>query len=274
MEQQSGLSRHSRGFEGGDLNMWGIVPAAGMGSRIQPLAFSKELLPVGSRASGNGERPRAVSEYILERMVIGGVDKICIIVAPDKLDILQYFATNMGPAKLFYTVQPSPAGLCDAIFRAAPLIAASEPVVLGLPDTIWFPEDALCGLSDEDFSFLLFPVQRPERFDAVLTDEAGQVCAIQVKQPNAQTPWIWGAIKMPGKTFAELHQLWREHGRSDEYLGSLANAYIMRGGRARGVRAGHSYFDVGSLAGYREAMQLLSAGAVTGSATAMQEAVK
>ena len=25
--------------------MWGIIPAAGRGSRIQPLAFSKELLP-------------------------------------------------------------------------------------------------------------------------------------------------------------------------------------------------------------------------------------
>ena len=39
--------------------MWGIVPAAGMGSRIQPLAFSKELLPVGSRHDGEVERPRA-----------------------------------------------------------------------------------------------------------------------------------------------------------------------------------------------------------------------
>jgi len=29
--------------------MWGVIPAAGRGSRIQPLAFSKELLPVGSR---------------------------------------------------------------------------------------------------------------------------------------------------------------------------------------------------------------------------------
>ena len=29
--------------------MWGIIPAAGNGTRIQPLAFSKELLPVGSR---------------------------------------------------------------------------------------------------------------------------------------------------------------------------------------------------------------------------------
>jgi glucose-1-phosphate thymidylyltransferase len=28
---------------------WGIIPAAGLGTRIQPLAFSKELLPVGTR---------------------------------------------------------------------------------------------------------------------------------------------------------------------------------------------------------------------------------
>ena len=46
--------------------MWGIVPAAGAGTRIQPLAFSKELLPVGSREDEDGvERPRAVSEYLV-----------------------------------------------------------------------------------------------------------------------------------------------------------------------------------------------------------------
>ena len=49
--------------------MWGIIPAAGKGSRIQPLAFSKELLPVGSRYDGQTERPLAVSEYLVERMI-------------------------------------------------------------------------------------------------------------------------------------------------------------------------------------------------------------
>ena len=29
--------------------MWGVIPAAGNGTRIQPLAFSKELLPVVDR---------------------------------------------------------------------------------------------------------------------------------------------------------------------------------------------------------------------------------
>jgi glucose-1-phosphate thymidylyltransferase len=242
--------------------MWGIVPAAGIGSRIQPLAFSKELLPVGSRSSGNGnmERPRAVSEYILERMLIAGVNKICIIVAPDKLDILQYYGAEIGTARLFYAVQPAPAGLCDAIFRALPLVAPAEPVIIGLPDTIWFPEDALRGVPDDDLSFLLFPVDRPERFDAVLTDEAERVSEIQVKNSAARTHWIWGAIKIPGNIFAELHCLWCERGRHDEYIGTLANAFLDRGGRARGVHCGQAYFDVGTLAGYREAMQLLSGG--------------
>jgi len=39
--------------------MWGIIPAAGIGSRIQPLAFSKELLPVGSSIS-DGRNPAKV----------------------------------------------------------------------------------------------------------------------------------------------------------------------------------------------------------------------
>jgi len=33
---------------------------------------------VGSRIDGQTERPRAVSEYVIERMLIAGVDKIAI----------------------------------------------------------------------------------------------------------------------------------------------------------------------------------------------------
>ena len=103
--------------------MWGIVPAAGSGTRIQPLAFSKELLPVGSRFDGATERPRAVSEYLIERMLKAGADKICFVISPWKSDILQYYGGMIGPAAIAYVVQPEPAGLCDAIFRALPLIA-------------------------------------------------------------------------------------------------------------------------------------------------------
>src|SRR4051812_6498963 len=117
--------------------MWGIIPAAGAGSRIQPLAFSKELLPVGSRIEAEVERPRAVSEYIVERMIAGGADKLCFVISPAKSDILQFYGGAYRNAAIAYVVQPQAGGLCDAVFRACPLITPDEPLIVGLPDTVW-----------------------------------------------------------------------------------------------------------------------------------------
>src|SRR5919107_105284 len=106
--------------------MWGNVPAAGRGSRIQPLAFSKELLPVGSRLDGGTERPCAVSEYLIERMIRGGATKICFVISPGKSDIMEYYGASYGDATIAYVVQAQPSGLCDAVFRAAPLVPQDE----------------------------------------------------------------------------------------------------------------------------------------------------
>ena len=235
--------------------MWGIIPTAGTGSRIQPLAFSKELLPVGSYRQGLDERPRAVSEYLIERMVKAGATKICFVTSPGKSDILDYYGGDAFSAAIFYAVQPQPAGLCDAIFRALPLIPPEEDVCIGLPDTIWFPESGLAHLPEGAFSFLLFPVDHPERFDAVLTNENSEVLEVVVKKSSAPTKWIWGAMRLPGIVLRQLYQIWQD--RQDEYLGTLVTEYLMRGGRAYGFKIGESYVDVGTLNGYREALRLL-----------------
>jgi glucose-1-phosphate thymidylyltransferase len=238
--------------------MWGIIPAAGNGSRIQPLAFSKELLPVGSRLDGGGvERPRAVSEYLVERMVRGGADKICFVISPGKSDILSYYSGGMGDTPIAYVVQPRPCGLCDAIFRALPLVAGDEPAIIGLPDTIWFPANALAALPDDRLSFLLFPVARPELFDAIETTPDGEVLRIAVKSTGAHGNWIWGAFKAPGAVLASLHALWQERAQQDEYIGTLVNEWLARGNRAWAVRGGDSYVDVGTLGGWRDALRLL-----------------
>ena len=239
--------------------MWGIIPAAGKGSRIQPLAFSKELLPVGSRFDGQTERPLAVSEYLVERMIQGGANKICFVVSPGKSDILEYYGSKVYSANVCYTVQNQAVGLCDAIFRASPFIAEDEHVLVGLPDTIWFPEDGFNYLEDGILSFLLFPVDHPEFFDAVITDEAGRVKEIQVKMAGAHSNWVWGAFKMPARVFLELQQLWIDRDRKDEYFGTLVNAYLAQGGVAVGVHAGKTYVDVGTVNGYREAVRSMGA---------------
>lgn len=237
--------------------MWGILPAAGQGSRIQPLAFSKELLPVGSTRDGETERPRAVCEYLVERMIRAGADKLCFVISPGKTDILEYFGSRIWGADLVYVVQQKPAGLCDALFRAAPLIAAEESVLIGLPDTIWSPQDGFARLPEEGLSFLLFPVEHPSLFDAVVLNPDEMVVRIEVKQAEPSTNWIWGGVRMSGTVFHALRALWLRPERGDEYLGSLVNAWIAEGGEARGVRAGEAYVDVGTLHGYRSAIRLL-----------------
>lgn len=238
--------------------MLGIIPAAGRGTRIQPLGFSKELLPVGSRRDATGERPCAVSEYLIERMIAGGADKICFVIGPGKSDILEYYGAGFERVSSIYVVQPEPSGLCDAIFRAAPLVGPDEPLLIGLPDTIWFPLDGFAALPNDRLAFLLFPVDQPQFFDSVVADEAGTVREIQVKRPDAASNWIWGAIKMPGRVLHELHALWRARQCADEFIGTLVNAYLASGGTAIGIRAGEAYVDVGTIDGYRRATSLLA----------------
>jgi hypothetical protein len=117
----------------------------------------------------------------------------------------------------------------------------------------------LLELPSDRLSFLLFPVANPELFDSVTTEADGRITAIEVKSARPRSGWIWGAFRMPGPVFHELHAFWNARGGRDEYFGTLVNAWIAQGGEAMGTRAGRAYVDVGTLHGYREAMQLLSA---------------
>ncbi len=128
--------------------------------------------------------------------------------------------------------------------------------MVGLPDTIWFPDDALNALP-EGFAFLLFPVKQPQFFDAVVLDEAGRVTEIQVKQAEPRSNWIWGAFRLPGRTLHDLYRLWQRPDRGDEFIGTLVNAWIARGGEAYGAKVGTAYVDVGTFDGYRMAINLL-----------------
>jgi dTDP-glucose pyrophosphorylase len=137
------------------------------------------------------------------------------------------------------------------------LVHEHEEVCIGLPDTIWFPESALATLPKRVFSLLLFPVEHPENFDAVVTDARDEVIEVQVKSPQAGSRWVWGAMKMPGDVLHQLHRLWLD--RNDEYLGTLFSEYISRGGHICGFKTGTAYVDTGTLNGYREALRVLDA---------------
>ena len=216
------------------------------------------MLPVGSTFDEQGiERPKAVSEFLVERMIHAGADRICFVISPEKTDIIPYYARHPASRRFCYVVQERPNGLCDALFRAVQVMRDAEPVLVGLPDTVWFPLQGFSVLPTDELSFLLFPVDEPRRFDAVVTDDDGRVVEIQVKVEQPATRWVWGAFRMPARVFRDLNALWSQPDRQDEYVGSLVNAYVRRGGLARGIQAGERYYDVGTIDGYRAAIHAL-----------------
>ena len=226
-----------------ETRTWGIIPAAGIGSRIQPLAFSKELLPLGTRIDDAGaERPRAVSDHLVERLVLAGATRLCFVISPAKTDILRHFGHRALGADVCYAIQP---------------VDPAADLLVGLPDSLWFPREALATVPPGELGFLLFPVAQPALFDAVDTDSQGRVMAVRTKEPADGPGWIWGALRLPVAVLAALHALWVARGSRDEFLGPLVNAYLAQGGRAVGVRAGDRYVDVGTVDGYRDALALL-----------------
>lgn len=242
--------------------MIGIIPAAGAGTRIQPLGCSKELLPVGSRFCDGIERPKAVAEYLVERMIAAGAEQICMVISSEKADIVRYFAERDYAAEIFYVVQHKPEGLCDALFRAEVFARNHHEVLLGLPDTIWFPENAYCPALEfgpAEVNLVLFPVPNPTAFDAVICDDLGYVQQVEVKKLKPHSHWIWGAITATGEAFHALKLLWESRHHADVYIGDLFNAYIAAGNLVRGLHCGEVYMDVGTLEGYHHAHDFLRA---------------
>lgn len=237
--------------------MLGIIPAAGSATRMQPLSGSKELLPFG-RHAGAGGKPgalRVVADYLVERMLLAGADRLCFVISGEKSDLVRFYARSHRAGPIFFALQPQPAGLCDAVFRASPLVRTQEPVLIGLPDTVWFPRHAFVHALRAGLHLITFPVARPEDFDAVQEGEPGSVRRVEVKQSGDASRRIWGAITAPGPVFLRLERLWRARGCQDQYLGDLFNAWLDLGEPVSCDHQGTRYYDIGTPGGYEQALQ-------------------
>jgi len=118
------------------VNMKGVIPAAGRGTRLEPvtLAIPKELLIVGDKA---------IIEYVIEAMKSVGVTDISVIVGWRKHAILDYLGSGerLG-VKLTYVVQDTRDGLAKAVLAAEHVIGA-EPFLVVLGDNFFYPQTFL-----------------------------------------------------------------------------------------------------------------------------------
>ncbi|HEU5421323.1 MAG TPA: sugar phosphate nucleotidyltransferase [Streptosporangiaceae bacterium] len=190
----------------------GVLPAAGRGSRLAPLRYPKELLPISYELAPGGEgagvRARAVAEYALAAIARAGAGRVLLVVAPWKLDVLTYFGDGRHVGlEIGYLYQEEARGLPYALDLARSWTRGSH-VIFAMPDTITTPGDALARLraryleTGADLALAIFPAAEPERLGPVLLDgeRVIEVLDKPARPPAANT---WGAA-IWGDAFADL----------------------------------------------------------------------
>ncbi|WP_377268736.1 sugar phosphate nucleotidyltransferase [Peterkaempfera sp. SMS 1(5)a] len=223
----------------------GLLPAAGRGSRLAPLRYPKELLPISYEpvgGDGTGVRARAVAEYALASIAGADAERVLLVVAPWKMDVLNYFGdgSHVG-LDIGYLYQEDARGLPYALELAYPW-TRGDHVVFAMPDTITTPGDALARLRDRyletraDLALAVFPTAEPERLGPVLLDgeRVVQVLDKPEQPPVANT---WGAA-IWSDTFADLlHQGLAElpEGGSEPAIGHYFDLAVRRGLKVIGV---------------------------------------
>lgn len=224
----------------------GLIPAAGLAKRLQPLPCSKEIYPVGiQNGVEEGEvRPKVAAQYLLENMREAGVDDIFIIIRDGKWDIPSYFGDgyNLG-LNLGYLMMRRPYGTPYTLDQAYPFVKDAL-IVTGFPDIIFTPQDALAQLlgqhfrTQADIVLGLFLASNPQKVDMVAFDEDGWVESIVIKPQQSTLSYCWiTAVWTPA--FTEfLHTYLETHDPQDQpelYVGHVIQAAIDSGMKANSV---------------------------------------
>ena len=73
------------------MEIIGLVPAGGSARRLGQIPCSKEIFPLGFAGEGKERRPKAVSEYLLDKYRAAGCEKVFFILRQGKWDIPAYY---------------------------------------------------------------------------------------------------------------------------------------------------------------------------------------
>ncbi len=176
----------------------GVVPAAGRGTRLGSLPFSKEIFPVAWAVDGDGSpRPRVAAEWLLRGFAAAGARRAHVVLRDGKWDI----PGCLGDGERFglslaYLLMRWPHGQPFTLDAAYPFLGEAT-VLFGFPDILFRPEGALDVLASRveetgaDVALGLFPAHRPWKMDMVETDGAGRVRDIRIKPRETALTETW-----------------------------------------------------------------------------------
>ncbi|MEM7028150.1 MAG: sugar phosphate nucleotidyltransferase [Chloroflexota bacterium] len=175
-----------------------LIPAGGQATRISPLPSSKEIFPIGFQQLADGRlRPKAVCNYLLEKMRLAGAKKSYIVLRKGKWDIPAYLEDGaMLDMDIAYLIMRLPYGAPYTLDQAYPF-AKDAMIVFGFPDILFEPEDAFVQLLNRqtetgaEVVLGLFEATNPQKADMVAFDDSGRVTDIVVKPPQTNLTHTW-----------------------------------------------------------------------------------
>lgn len=243
-------------------NPVGVIPAAGLATRLLPLAYPKELLPITYAESGGRLVPRPVLQASLDQMRRARVHECVIVIAEWKLELVRVFGDGSAlDMSLAYVVRGVPRGLADAVDAATPWLEGRD-VVLALPDTLIAPDDALARVRAEreatgaDVVLGVFPTAHPEQLGPVRVANGGHVLEVLDKPATTDLRNTWGlAVWSPHFTDLLAREVAAAPADAKPVLGAMFQRAIELGLSVRAVEfaAGH-FLDVGTPEGLAEAL--------------------
>jgi glucose-1-phosphate thymidylyltransferase len=252
-------------------NLVGLIPAAGFGTRLSPLPFSKELYPIGLQVTEDqrGVRPKVVTHYLLEKMRAAGVSKAYVVLRNGKWDIPAYFGSGIvAGVDLAYVVTGLSYGPPYTLDAAYGFVRDSL-VVFGFPDIVFDGESAFAALlnrqmdTSADVVLGLFPAVQPEIMDMVRLDKNGGVDDVVIRPAKTALNFCWAiAVWSPHFTkFLHEHlqaQLASAASGPELSVGHVIQAAVRAGLRVDGVPVSDKPFqDIGTPEGLEQALQTL-----------------
>ncbi|MEY2932106.1 MAG: hypothetical protein RL033_2855 [Pseudomonadota bacterium] len=251
------------------MRVIGVIPGGGSGQRMAPLPCSKELLPLGFRATAQGPRPKVIASYLLQAMQEAAAEQVFWLIDRSKTDIVQYFGdgADVGVQLAYAPTQASPS-VVHTLDRARGFLRDAH-VLFGFPDIVFEPTHALRTLrerllgSGADAVLGAVPAAPEQVGDRVQLDARGRALEVRIKPTGSTWPHIW-MLAAWAPSFTSFLQRWLEARSTVSASGSASEVYlghVMQAAIEAGLSIevetfqGGSFIDVGTPAGFVRALQ-------------------
>lgn len=234
----------------------GVIPCAGLATRLRPFRYAKELLPIAYVVGEGAEEaaPIPVVGFSLAALSRAGVDRCVVVTSEAKPEVARCLGSGRDHGiQIAYVEQCQPLGLSDAVYAAHAWTRAAHTCLL-LPDTVVRPVTAVASIlkivADEhcDLALGVFPTDHPEQLGPVKFTGDGRIEVVLEKPANSALRNTWG-IAIWSPAFSDLVH---ERLGSGQQCGlhDLFNSAVAVGLRTRAVWfADGSYLDVGTRKG-------------------------